>query len=371
MAAIYGCISTDSFHTGIMQISVRILIALLVAVAPVKTIAADAFSGGGDELVWAATDWMTQQTNFNPTEIQISAPNKRVAVQTCKTQLTFRFPFKNNIRTIEARCSNPSWKRFLRAKIQKIQKMVVARQLIEQGEPITELHIQLVERRNESSDFESVNEVIGLILNQSILTGTVLTADMISTEVSVFVPMRSYEAGEQIPLTELNLEQAINAEISTLIRWPNGIITAKMLIEAGKPLRKSDVEQSEYVVVSTKNIVRGQVVTANLLARKLQSVQSIGAKRLTAINQAIGLEATRTIRAGTILSQSDLTAADLVRKGESVTLTFKKGPLTITLDTLATANAKLDEQVILVNTESGEKIRGIVTGRHQAKGVSY
>ena len=79
--------------------------------------------------------------------------------------------------------------------------------------------------------------------------------------------------------------------------------------------------------------------------------------------------ATRTIRAGTPITIADLTAADLVRKGENVTLTVTRGVLTISVDTIATENGKMGEQVELRNAESGKVIRGIVTGRHQAKGT--
>ena len=90
---------------------------------------------------------------------------------------------------------------------------------------------------------------------------------------------------------------------------------------------------------------------------------------MSTFEEAIGLEATRTIRAGTPLSVSDVTAADLVRKGEKVTLVLTRGALTITVDTIAMEDGKIGEQVELTNTESGKVIRGIVSGRHQARGI--
>jgi flagella basal body P-ring formation protein FlgA len=98
--------------------------------------------------------------------------------------------------------------------------------------------------------------------------------------------------------------------------------------------------------------------------------KQIGAQTLSTLEEAIGLEATRTIRAGTPITVSDLTAADLVRKGENVTLTVSRGALTISVDTIAMEDGKMGEQVTLTNAESGKVIRGIVTGRHQAKGIS-
>ena len=123
-------------------------------------------------------------------------------------------------------------------------------------------------------------------------------------------------------------------------------------------------------MTSATNIVRGQVITGDMVERTLRPRKQIGAQTLSTLDEAIGLEATRTIRAGTTISLSDLTAADLVRKGEKVTLTVERGALTITVDTIAIEDGKMGEQVELTNAESGKVIRGIVIGRHQAKGIA-
>ena len=57
-------------------------------------------------------------------------------------------------------------------------------------------------------------------------------------------------------------------------------------------------------------------------------------------------------------------------EGEKVTLTVERGALTITVDTIAIEDGKMGEQVELTNAESGKVIRGIVIGRHQAKGIA-
>ena len=98
-------------------------------------------------------------------------------------------------------------------------------------------------------------------------------------------------------------------------------------------------------------------------------VRNMNQSALKQLEAAIGFEATRTLQVGTIITASDLKPADLVRKGESVTLTIVRGALRLTVDTIALEDAKLGEQVPLMNKDSGSEIRGIVTGRNQARGL--
>ena len=46
-----------------------------------------------------------------------------------------------------------------------------------------------------------------------------------------------------------------------------------------------------------------------------------------------------------------------------------RGALEITVETIAMENGKIGEQVLLKNPDSGKEIRGIVSGRHEARGL--
>ena len=72
---------------------------------------------------------------------------------------------------------------------------------------------------------------------------------------------------------------------------------------------------------------------------------------------------------GQRLHASDFVAADLVRKNETVRLTITRGALKITVETIALENAKIGQQVLLKNPDSGKEIRGIVTGQNEARGL--
>ena len=59
----------------------------------------------------------------------------------------------------------------------------------------------------------------------------------------------------------------------------------------------------------------------------------------------------------------------MIKKGDSVLLETGKGQLLISIRMTALEEGKLDDQVNLMNPESGETVRAIVTGPGQTKGI--
>jgi len=348
----------------------RTLYFLLIMVWPLASTASP-FPGGGDALVHEARSWVSQETGYPLNAIDMSAPDRRVPVEACDTALEFRFPFKGNQRTVEALCDSPSWKRYIRVKIDETSRALAITKALNAGHTLSTSDLRLIPYSGQSNEIYTDPQLLeGLVLRDSLKANTVIESTMVIHEMAIFLSDRSYEAGELIERADLTRIEAETPPANSLSAWPSGVITASRYIESGQTLLDSDIEQSEYVVVSATNIISGQVITQEMVERTLQPKKQMGAQTLSTLEEAIGLEATRTIRTGTAITISDLTAADLVRKGENVTLTVTKGALTISVDTIAMEDGKMGEQVELTNAESGKVIRGIVTGRHQAKGIS-
>jgi flagella basal body P-ring formation protein FlgA len=59
----------------------------------------------------------------------------------------------------------------------------------------------------------------------------------------------------------------------------------------------------------------------------------------------------------------------MFNKGDSVELTISRGILTVTVDMLALEQGRMDQQVNLLNPESNETVRAMVTGPGKAKGL--
>ena len=352
-----------------MQLAHTLCLLLIMFWSPLSNAAP--FPGGGDALVDEAQAWVSQQTGAPLSAITMSAPDRRVPVAPCDQTLEFRFPFKGNQRTVEALCHSPSWKRFIRVRIDETRQALAITKSLSAGHTLSAPDLRLVPYSERTYEIYTDPQVLeGLVLRDSLEANTVIHSAMVIHEMSIFLTNRAYEAGELIERTDLQQVDTETPPPNVLATWPFGVITASRYIKSGQPLLNSDVEQSEYVVISATNIIRGQVITPEMLERTLRPKKQMGVQTLSTLDQAIGLEATRTIRAGTPIVVSDLMPADLVRKGEKVILTVVRGALTISVDTIAMEDGKMGEQIELTNAESGKVIRGIVTGRHQAKGIS-
>ena len=59
----------------------------------------------------------------------------------------------------------------------------------------------------------------------------------------------------------------------------------------------------------------------------------------------------------------------MINKGDNVILTVGSGLLSISVTMTALENGKMDQQIALLNPESGETVRALVTGPGQASGL--
>jgi len=188
--------------------------------------------------------------------------------------------------------------------------------------------------------------------------------------ISVWVPSSQVAPGEVVEPKSLSIEKRIKRSAETFLStWPENTVVATTTLQPGEPILTTDIAEAEYVLRAKSTIIVGQVVTEDMVERILEPVGKFGPAPLRQTSEVIGLEATRTIRAGNRLGVNDLIAADLIRKNEVVRLVITRGALKITVETVALEDAKIGEQVLLRNSDSGREIRGIVTGRHEARGL--
>ena len=332
---------------------------------------ADSFPGGHEALVSVTTDWIAKDQSIDKKWIEVMPPDRRVPISGCASMLSIRFPFINNRKTVEVACNNPSWKRYLRVKIVEQQNAWFFAQDLVRGTQVRNEHITygpIVGAQAQESLEDG--QIIGRIIRENVFKGDLITQDLLSEEITVYVPTRSYEAGEIIVLEDLSIERGTkDVSIQPVTLWPQQTVIAKSQLNPGKPIESGDIEIAEYVLIAKTTIVNGQVITEDHVESRLEAITSYGPQPLTEIKEIVGLEATRTIRAGQRLNANDFVAADLVRKNETVRLVITRGALEIKVDTIALENAKIGEQVLLKNPDSGKEIRGIVTGRHEARGL--
>ena len=323
-----------------------------------------------DWLSSEAKRWISADQNIPDTTIDVKTPDRRARIVPCESDIAFRWPFASNFRTLEASCEIPQWRYFLQVNLKEVQPVVVAQADLARGVILNRNNVDLaaISQANEAHITE-IQDVLGATLLTSIAAGSPFTRDQLEFYETQFMTLRAYAPGDVIDLADLSIESALATDQDTLKQWPRGQVIATRQLEAGHSLTADDVEAAITVVVAKENIIRNQVITPDLVTVEVIGGVALGAKPMTDLDAVIGFEATRTIQAGSTLNPSDLRAADLIREGENVTLTIQKGALSITVDTIATEDAKMAEQVILINPESGREIRGIVTGRNRARGL--
>jgi flagella basal body P-ring formation protein FlgA len=81
------------------------------------------------------------------------------------------------------------------------------------------------------------------------------------------------------------------------------------------------------------------------------------------------MEAIHTVRAGQLLRSSDVRLMSMINKGDTVLLNVGSGLLNISTTMIALENGKLDQQINLLNPESNEAVRAVVSGPGEARGL--
>jgi flagella basal body P-ring formation protein FlgA len=322
------------------------------------------------QIVKQATAWIAKDQGINPGEINVRPPDRRASFDTCKSGLAFGWPFQSNTRTLEISCADPTWRYFLQVRFEPgFPAITVVKDVLKSHVLNRDDLVQITVREASDHLVSTMDALIGQTLTRDLAKGEPIQSQDIATDAMQFTTLRAYERGEVIDRMDVFFESTDRPRAGSLTEWPAGKMVANRALPENTLLVPSDLESAIDVVVTRENIIRNQVITADMVAVEARPSRQVRGTPLARPEEAIGFEATRTVRTGTILGPSDLRVADLVRKGENVTLTITRGALSISVDTVAMEDAKLGEQVLLRNSDSGREIRGVVTGRHQAKGL--
>jgi flagella basal body P-ring formation protein FlgA len=104
------------------------------------------------------------------------------------------------------------------------------------------------------------------------------------------------------------------------------------------------------------------VVTAADLTLVRRPKAEFAANMITGTSQAAGLAASRSLRAGQILRDSDLQRPELVARNEAVTITFEVPGILLTLRGQAQESGALGDSIRVLNVQSKRPIQATVIG---------
>lgn len=114
------------------------------------------------------------------------------------------------------------------------------------------------------------------------------------------------------------------------------------------------------VAVVQQSVVRGERIEASDVAAEPRPIGTVhGALR---IDEAVGMEATRNLDAGTVLRRGDVMKPQIVKRGEPVTARIVSGSLVITAAGRALGGGGRGDPVRVVVTATNRTLDGIVDG---------
>jgi flagella basal body P-ring formation protein FlgA len=144
--------------------------------------------------------------------------------------------------------------------------------------------------------------------------------------------------------------------------------TAARDLRAKTVLSRRDLNIRHLILMASQAIARGQKLNAsNVEVKPFYGI--LPSDTLYAVSDIKDMESIRTIRPNLPLRASDLRPSLMVKKGDSIILSSGSGLLSITTTMIALENGKLDQQINLLNPESNEKIRALITGSGMAKSL--
>jgi flagella basal body P-ring formation protein FlgA len=139
-------------------------------------------------------------------------------------------------------------------------------------------------------------------------------------------------------------------------------------LSADHILSRRDFNVKNMVIMTTSNLSRGQKLSADNTVLK-EYYGNLPEDALLSRKDIVQMEAIRSIRTNQLLRLSDLRPAAMINKGDNVMLSVGSGLLTISVTMTAMESGKMDQQITLLNPESAEKVRALVTGPGQARGL--
>ena len=147
--------------------------------------------------------------------------------------------------------------------------------------------------------------------------------------------------------------------------WPNAQGFRRIVVRSAAEASAAGVARGNVEVLTyARSLTAGEIVQAQDL---------VWAKAAAAPNDApgdaeaiIGLAARRPLRAGAAVSARDVSAPQVIKAGELVTVAYEDGGISLALQAKAMASAGLGESFAVQNTASKKIIQAVASGPGQA-----
>lgn len=264
----------------------------------------------------AARGFVAEDLGLREEEIRIPPLDRRARVPACEGPLSFRWPFPSNA-TVEAYCASTEERLFLRVTFAEAPE---SRGAISGG--FSGWQVIAAHGAGDVLGQEDLKPALEALPGSQPYRGP---APEGATRLKVLRPLK---ADDLILQDSVRLERKVlraQATLSARLRLPHPQLTETWVPAEGLP---------------------GDVLNPDAVPP------------LVALN--------RPLAAGSVLRASDLSSAVLVEKGQSVRVALSQGALVLEADLISEEEGALGEIVVLLNPETGRRLRARVTGPGQA-----
>jgi flagella basal body P-ring formation protein FlgA len=146
--------------------------------------------------------------------------------------------------------------------------------------------------------------------------------------------------------------------------WPNAEGYRRIIVRSGAAPAAGSTQRGVEVLTYARNINTGEIIGPQDLVWAKAAVASSDA--IGDAEAAVGMAARRPLRAGAAAQGRDLTAPQVIKSGDPVTVTWRAGGVTLSLQGKAAANAAAGESVAVVNLTSKKTVQAVAVAPGQA-----
>lgn len=357
-------------HTRSMIKQIFLFMALLLS--PFVGAQEQALSPQKQLFIQEAQLWVAEQEQVTQEQVAIAAMDRRLKIPDCANSFSFSFPYASSTGTLRAQCMPGDWQAFVGVTIYRQVRGFAFVRDMNAGDNPNEADLQPTVLARPVKDFvDDLQALKNHSLTSAVTVGEILNRRHLVESATVFQLRRDILAEEVIRSADIiRLTRGLPMTSSSQ-RFPARLLDQAIAardLQSGQLLSRSDLRIKHRVVTSTAALSHGQRLSPqNTEIRDYYG--KLPKDTLLSMADISQMEAIRTIRVGQLLRASDLKPATLIKKGDNVKLVVGGGLLKITVTMVALDNGKLDQQINLLNPESGEQVRAIITGAGQARGL--
>lgn len=127
------------------------------------------------------------------------------------------------------------------------------------------------------------------------------------------------------------------------------------------------VTHNGTVLVANRDLARHETLSSDDVRLETRKISNVNGNNLSQIASALGLQTKKALRAGDIIKSTNLTAAQVIAKGDRVTITATSQGISVAATGTAITHGKVGEQIRVQNDRTERIIKAKVVAAGQVE----